>query len=47
MAHKGGKIAKVARDEIEREIGESVVTKNNKLDYEYDEKNLLNDSSNK
>ena len=47
VAHKGGNVAKVARDEIEREIGESIVTKNNKLDYGYAEENLLNDSSSK
>lgn len=45
VAHKGGKVAKHARDEIEQEIGESIVSKNNKLDYEYTEDNLLDDSS--
>ena len=29
VAHKGGNIAKIARDELEKEIGESVITKNN------------------
>lgn len=46
-AHKGGNIAKHTRDEIEREIGESVITKNNKLDYEYSKDNLLDDTSSK
>ena len=41
VAHKGGNIAKIARDELEKEIGESVITKNNKLNYEYAEENLL------
>lgn len=35
MAHKGGNIAKQARDNLEKEIGESVITKDNKLNYEY------------
>ena len=37
VAHKGGNIAKVAREGIEKELGESVVTQNNKLNYEYTE----------
>lgn len=41
VAHKGGNIAKVAREGIEKELGESVVTQNNKLNYEYvDEKKI-------
>jgi hypothetical protein len=35
VAHKGGSIAKQARDNLEKELGESVVTKDNKLNYEY------------
>lgn len=31
----GGHAAKVARDDIERNLGESVVTNSNRLDYEY------------
>src|SRR5574344_1060878 len=34
VAHKGGSIAKQARDNLENELGESVVTKDNKLNYE-------------
>lgn len=34
-AKRGGGIAKQARDNLEKELGESVVTKNNKLNYEY------------
>lgn len=41
VARKGGSIAKVARDELEKEIGESIFTTNNKLNYEYVDKNLL------
>ena len=35
VAHKGGSIAKQARDNLEKELGEMVVTKDNKLNYEY------------
>ena len=41
VAHKGGNIAKQAKDSLEKELGESIVTKNNKLNYEYiDEKQI-------
>ncbi|MCM1371084.1 MAG: hypothetical protein NC181_04285 [Clostridium sp.] len=43
VAHKGGNIAKIAKNELEKEIKEDVITKNNKLDYQYiDEKQLEN-----
>ena len=35
VARKGGHAAKVAREDIERNLGESVVSKQNKLNYEY------------
>lgn len=35
VARMGGHAAKVARDDIERNLGESVVTKQNRLNYEY------------
>jgi hypothetical protein len=35
VAHKGGSIAKQARDNLEKKLGESVVTKDNNLNYEY------------
>ena len=35
VAKRGGGIAKQARDNLEKELGESVLTKNNKLNYEY------------
>lgn len=31
----GGHAAKVARDDIEKNLGESVVSKQNRLNYEY------------
>lgn len=41
VAHKGDNIAKQARDNLEKELDEQVVTKNNKLNYEYkDEKEI-------
>ena len=35
VAKMGGHAAKVARDDIEKNLGELVVTKNNKLNYQY------------
>lgn len=35
IARMGGHAAKVAREDIERNLGESVVTKQNRLNYEY------------
>ena len=37
IARMGGHAAKVARDDIERNLGESIVTNQNKLNYEYKE----------
>ena len=37
VARMGGHAAKVAREDIEKNLGESVVTKQNKLNYEYKE----------
>lgn len=37
VARMGGHAAKVARKDIERNLGESVVTKQNRLNYEYQE----------
>ena len=44
VAKLGGHAAKVARDDIEKNLGESVVTKTNKLNYKYieDDKKKLN-----
>ena len=41
VAKLGGHAAKVAREDIEKNLGESVVTKTNKLDYEYIEDKKL------
>ena len=35
IARMGGNTAKVARDDLEKKLGESVVTKNNNLNYKY------------
>jgi len=35
VAQRGGNVAKVARDNLEEQLGESVVTKDNRLDYKY------------
>ena len=35
VAHIGGNVAKAARRELESSLGESVVTENNRLNYEY------------
>lgn len=39
VAKMGGHAAKIARDDIEKNLGESVVTKENKLNYKYIEEN--------
>ncbi len=42
VAHAGGQVAKNTRDEIENLLGESVITNQNKLNYQYtDEKEKL------
>ena len=42
VAKQGGSVAKNARIDLESKIGESVITKNNALNYEYkNEDNLL------
>ena len=43
IAKKGGNVAKVARVQLEENLGETIVTRNNKLNYKYiEEKNLTN-----
>ena len=44
IARMGGHAAKVAREDIERNLGESVVTKQNRLNYEYKEEKQLETS---
>ena len=41
VAKMGGHSAKVARDDIEKNLGEQVITKNNHLNYEYTTSNEL------
>lgn len=42
VAKIGGNVAKVARDELEKQLGETVVVqKDNKIDYKYKEEKLL------
>ena len=45
VARMGGHAAKVAREDIEKNLGESVVTKQNRLNYEYKEITELDYSS--
>ena len=49
VAHMGGHAAKVARDDIEKNLGETVVTRKNALNYKYldDNKTLRNTSKKK
>ena len=52
VAKMGGHAAKVARDDIEKNLGESVVTKTNKLNYKYieekeEEKKLVSSDNTK
>ena len=47
VAKQGGGTAKVARDDIEKKLGESVVTEDNRLNYEYIDEKLLEDKSEK
>ena len=35
IAKMGGNTAKVAKDDLEKKLGESVITKENKLNYKY------------
>ena len=44
VARKGGHAAKVARDDIEKSLGESIVSKENKLNYKYIEDKQLKDA---
>jgi len=48
VARKGGNIAKATRDNLEKELGESVITNKNTLNYKYiDDKNLIEYKENK
>ena len=41
VARIGGHVAKVAREDIEKNLGESIVTKENRLSYEYNDENKI------
>lgn len=41
VAKIGGNIAKVARDELEKQLGESIISKNNMLDYRYKDEEII------
>lgn len=41
VAKIGGNVAKVARDELEKQLGESVISKDNVLSYKYTDDNVL------
>ncbi len=47
VAKDGGSVAKVARDTLEKKLGEKVVTADNKLKYKYknDNENLIKENS--
>ncbi len=49
IVHMGGHAAKVARDDIEKNLGKTVVTRKNALNYKYldDNKTLKNTSKKK
>lgn len=49
VSHMGGHAAKVARNDIEKNLGETVVTRKNALNYKYldDNKTLKNTSKKK
>ena len=42
VAKLGGHAAKVARDDIEKNLGKTIISSKNSLKYEYEEKKLLN-----
>ena len=46
VAKLGGNVSKVARDNLEKNLGEKVITKNNKLNYKYiEERKKIKDKS--
>ena len=48
MAKRGGRIAKNTRDNLEKELGKSVISKENALNYKYiDDKKLIEDKKSK
>ena len=48
MARRGGRIAKNTRDNLEKELGKSVISKENALNYKYiDNEKLIEDKKSK
>ena len=47
IAKRGGNIAKNTRDNLEHELGEKVITNENKLNYKYTNQNILNEKNKK
>lgn len=47
IARRGGNIAKNTRDDLEKELGESVITRKNSLHYKYLDENLLENKKDK
>ena len=43
IARRGGNIAKITRDNLEKELGRTVISNKNSLDYEYIDEKLLED----
>ena len=41
IAKAGGSVAKTARNDLENKIGKSVISKSNRLNYKYIDKNFL------
>ena len=43
MRKAGGEVAKTARDDLEKKLGETVISKKNALNYQYVEQRVLNE----
>lgn len=44
IAKSGGEVAKVARDNLENKLGETIISKENQLNYKYIDNNQLLES---
>lgn len=47
IAKRGGNIAKITRDNLEKELGRTVISNKNALNYEYIDEKLLEDKNKK
>ena len=47
VAKAGGEVAKTARDDLEKKLGESVISKKNALNYKYIEQKVLDEMDRK